>query len=98
MDTKYFTVVYKDVQPGDEPRAIGAHPKAVAFSWSHAINEVHRLEDERKPVELTPAQQHADELLKVLMNAAATASLWGVVNLVEMDAAIARATNQGEQK
>jgi hypothetical protein len=47
---------------------------------------------------LTPAQQHADELLEALVEARQDALLWGAVNLDEIDAAIAKATKQGEQK
>lgn len=36
---KWLTVVYRDIQPGDEARAIAEHPKASALSWSHALHE-----------------------------------------------------------
>ena len=34
---KWLTVVYRDIQPGDESRTIGEHPKVSALSWSHAL-------------------------------------------------------------
>jgi hypothetical protein len=37
--TRYFTVVYRNVAAGDEARALGQHPKAVALSWSHALHD-----------------------------------------------------------
>ena len=37
--TRWFTVVYKDISPGDEARLLGEHPKASAMSWSHAIQD-----------------------------------------------------------
>ena len=36
---KWLTVVYHDIQPGDESRAIGEHPKVSALSWSHALHD-----------------------------------------------------------
>ena len=36
---KWLTVVYQNVQPGDEAREIGSHPKVSALSWSHALND-----------------------------------------------------------
>lgn len=36
---KWLTVVYRDIQPGDEARTIGEHPKVSALSWSHALND-----------------------------------------------------------
>ena len=36
---KWLTVVYRDIQPGDEARAIGEHPKVSALSWSHALHD-----------------------------------------------------------
>lgn len=36
---RWFTVVYKDVQPGDEARVIGSHPKARILSWSNAVHD-----------------------------------------------------------
>ena len=36
---KWLTVVYRDIQPGDEPRTIGEHPKVSALSWSHALHD-----------------------------------------------------------
>ena len=36
---KWLTVVYHDIQPGDESRTIGEHPKVSALSWSHALND-----------------------------------------------------------
>lgn len=36
---KWFTVVYKNVVPGDEAALIGSHPKASALSWSHAMDD-----------------------------------------------------------
>ena len=36
---KWLTVVYRDIQPGDESRAIGEHPKVSALSWSHALHD-----------------------------------------------------------
>lgn len=36
---KWLTVVYHDIQPGDEARAIMHHPKASALSWSHALHD-----------------------------------------------------------
>ena len=35
----WLTVVYRDIQPGDEARAIVEHPKASALSWSHALHD-----------------------------------------------------------
>ena len=35
----WLTVVYRDIQPGDEARAIVEHPKASALSWSHALRD-----------------------------------------------------------
>lgn len=37
--SKWLTVVYRDVQPGDEAREIGSHQKVSALSWSHAIHD-----------------------------------------------------------
>lgn len=36
---KWLTVVYWDIQPGDEAREIGSHKKVSALSWSHAIHD-----------------------------------------------------------
>ena len=36
---KWLTVVYRDIQPGDEAHAIAGHPKASALSWSHALHD-----------------------------------------------------------
>ena len=36
---KWLTVVYRDIQPGDESRSIGEHPKVSALSWSHALHD-----------------------------------------------------------
>ena len=36
---KWLTVVYRDVQPGDEAREIGSHQKVAALSWSHALDD-----------------------------------------------------------
>ena len=36
---KWLTVVYRDIQPGDESRTIGEHPKVSAMSWSHALHD-----------------------------------------------------------
>ena len=36
---KWFTVVYKDIKPGDEARALSEHPKMSAMSWSHALHD-----------------------------------------------------------
>ena len=36
---KWLTVVYRDIQPGDEARTIGEHPKVSALSWSHALHD-----------------------------------------------------------
>ena len=36
---KWLTVVYRDIQPGDEARAIAEHPKVSALSWSHALHD-----------------------------------------------------------
>ena len=36
---KWLTVVYRDIQPGDEAHAIGEHPKVTAMSWSHALHD-----------------------------------------------------------
>ena len=35
----WLTVVYRDIQPGDEARTIGEHPKVSALSWSHALHD-----------------------------------------------------------
>ena len=39
MGGNWLTVVYRDIQPGDEARAIADHPKASALSWSHALHD-----------------------------------------------------------
>ena len=39
MGGNWLTVVYRDIQPGDESRAIAEHPKASALSWSHALHD-----------------------------------------------------------
>ena len=44
--TKYLTVVYRDIKPGDEARELIMHPKMTASSWSHVMNERDRLQDE----------------------------------------------------
>ena len=36
---KWLTVVYRDIQPGDESRTIVEHPKVSALSWSHALHD-----------------------------------------------------------
>ena len=36
---QWLTVVYRNVEPGEEARTISGHPKASAFSWSHAIHD-----------------------------------------------------------
>lgn len=36
---KWLTVVYRGIQPGDEARTIGEHPKVSALSWSHALHD-----------------------------------------------------------
>ena len=41
--TKYLTVVYRDIKPGDEARELIMHPKMTASSWSHVMNERDRL-------------------------------------------------------
>ena len=35
----WLTVVYRDIQPGDEAHAIADHPKVSAISWSHALHD-----------------------------------------------------------
>ncbi len=40
---KYLTVVYRDINPGDEARELIMHPKITAASWSHVMNERDRL-------------------------------------------------------
>lgn len=35
----WLTVVYRDIQPGDEAHAIAEHPKVSALSWSHALHD-----------------------------------------------------------
>lgn len=40
---KYFTVVYRDLIPGDEVRTIVDHPKCVIMSWSNAVHDVEQL-------------------------------------------------------
>lgn len=37
--TRWFTVVYRDISPGDEARLLAEHPKASAMSWSHALHD-----------------------------------------------------------
>ena len=39
MGGNWLTVVYRDIQPGDEAHAIADHPKVSALSWSHALHE-----------------------------------------------------------
>lgn len=39
MGGNWLTVVYRDIQPGDEAHAIAEHPKASALSWSHALHD-----------------------------------------------------------
>ena len=39
MGGNWLTVVYRDIQPGDEARAIAEHPKVSALSWSHALHD-----------------------------------------------------------
>lgn len=39
MGGNWLTVVYRDIQPGDEARAIADHPKVSALSWSHALHD-----------------------------------------------------------
>ena len=36
---KWLTVVYHDIQPGDESRTIVEHPKVSALSWLHALHD-----------------------------------------------------------
>lgn len=40
---KYLTVVYRDIQPGDEARELIIHPKMAASSWSHALHDRDRF-------------------------------------------------------
>lgn len=37
--TRWLTVVYRDISPGDEARLLAEHTKASAMSWSHAIQD-----------------------------------------------------------
>ena len=39
MGGNWLTVVYRDIQPGDEAHAIAEHPKVSALSWSHALHD-----------------------------------------------------------
>lgn len=39
MGGNWLTVVYRDIRPGDEARAIAEHPKVSALSWSHALHD-----------------------------------------------------------
>ena len=35
---KWLTVFYRDIQPRDESRTIGEHPKVSALGWLHALH------------------------------------------------------------
>lgn len=37
--TRYLTIVYRDVEPGEEVASLVDHPKMSASSWSHAMHE-----------------------------------------------------------
>jgi hypothetical protein len=40
---KYLTIVYKDVEAGEEVGDLSKHPKSCALSWSHALWDVDNL-------------------------------------------------------
>lgn len=42
----YMTLVYKNIQPGDEARALGEHPKVSALAWGHLVDDRAALQDE----------------------------------------------------
>lgn len=42
---KYLTVVYKDVQAGEEAKHILDNKKVVAMAWGHSIDEVNQLQN-----------------------------------------------------
>jgi hypothetical protein len=35
----YFTVVYRDVMPGDEARQLTDHPKVCAMAWDNLVRK-----------------------------------------------------------
>ena len=43
----YFTVVYRNVQPGDDALSFMEHSRACAFGWCHAIADRMDAIDER---------------------------------------------------
>lgn len=36
---KWLTIVYRDIEPGNEAKLLGDHPKVSAMSWSHAMDD-----------------------------------------------------------
>jgi hypothetical protein len=81
LDTRYFTVVYKDIAPGDEARSLGEHPKMVAMSWSHALHD-------RDAALITPPRREwvgltDDERLEVAGIDGSDEWFWKVVEAIE---------------
>lgn len=70
---RWFTVVYKDVSPGDEAALIGSHPKASALSWSHAL---HARDEALAKLAATPAAK-AGSAPAVTTDERAAFEAWG---------------------
>lgn len=66
--TKWFTVIYKDISPGDEARLLGEHPKASAMSWSHALHD----RDAARASAESVNQNNLESLLELIDNFAET--------------------------
>ena len=66
--TRWFTVVYKDISPGDEARLLGEHPKASAMSWSHAMRD----RDAARASAESVNQNNLESLLELIDNFAET--------------------------
>lgn len=56
---KWLTIVYKDVQAGDEARQIIEHPKMSAASWSNALND-------RDVALAQPEQEPFNRLIRIM--------------------------------